>query len=473
MASIPAEETAHAAPVVASKRTWHFWASVGVLCFYIFLALPAGVYGCINLFQHLNFADFSPSSNSVLGRSNHYKNWYGWRACVEHPVYIELQASPRGEACNDGVRAVETYLLTDIGMQELSKQRLYPNVVSDVRAYYLPGYQNDSYIAGINNDTMLLMLNWLPEGAKPYVNSIEDFLQSSYFITSGRYTARVSGMPQLLQAMKDDVLENMGMIDAICIPLGLILFVVALRTSPWTIVVPLVTLPMSLILGLGLASPLHHSMKITAFAPEMMASVVVALSIDFALFLISRIAEFREEETCEDAERGSDEMEEEMPQPRSPKHVIIPKAFAQVSHNILVSGIAITAAFGGLCLIDNEFVRSCALVAAIGSATTTVVSTTLLPAVVFLLYGIIFAPLPLCVRKAWKRSVRSLSCHLQQLRKGRVDEATVPLTGLRACKAQSRCVAQHRKNDFNSPLASAAGRAALHLSPPLVLGGVV
>jgi predicted RND superfamily exporter protein len=341
-----------------------------VLVFSIVL-LPASVFGAIHLFDKLVFADFKPKEGTLIGNSHFCVNQNGWQTVNQNPLSIVVQSKERGQSLVDGFNVIPMTFLTE---QLQALQQSYNFLALGVSSYFIPGYMNTSYVGGINNDSVLFSVFWDTMEAKPYVEDIQSFLDSLLY--SDLYSMTVTGIPPLESAMKHTVLKNMGAIDAVCIPVGLCIFAVAVRTSPFTMLVPLLTLIISLAGGLGLSAPLHPTLTITAFAPEMMMSVVIALSMDFSLFLLSRVREQR----ANDAQKGVVRTHGE----------IVWLCLKSVSHNILISGFAVSLAFSGLLFINDDFVRGCAAVSAIGALFTTLTSVSFLPSIVILLFPILF-----------------------------------------------------------------------------------
>jgi predicted RND superfamily exporter protein len=344
-----------------------------IVAIFVLILLPGGVFGAIHLFNKLVFADFKPREDTLIGQSHNCVNEWGWQTVNQNPLSIVVQSKPRGQSLIDGLNVLPMLALTE---QLIGLQQQYDFLALSVSSYFIPGYMNTSYVGGINNDSVLFSVWWDTMDAKPYVGYIQDFLDNTIYSQLGMYTMTVTGIPPLESAMKHTVLKNMGMIDAICIPVGLCIFAVAVRTSPFTMLVPLLTLILSLAGGLGLSAPLHPTLTITAFAPEMMMSVVIALSMDFSLFLLSRIREQKENDARNDISRAHGAM--------------VWLCLKRVSHNILISGFAVTLAFSGLLFINDDFVRGCAAVSAIGALYTTFASVTFMPSLVVLLYPILF-----------------------------------------------------------------------------------
>ena len=365
-------ESAHSQGGTRPKRNPNI-AACAIVAFFVLILLPAGGFGAMKLFKNLVFADFKPRAFTLSWDSHNCVNQWGWETVNQNPLSIVVQSKPRGQSLIDGLRGIAMeYLTRDL----IELQGNYSYLALSLSTYFMPGYLNTTYVGGINNDSLLFSVFWDTMQAKPYVEDIQDHLDNSWIAKTGDFSLTVTGIPPLESAMKHTVLSNMGMIDAVCIPLGLIIFAIAVRTSPFTMLVPLFTLIISLVGGLGLSAPLHPTLIITAFAPEMMMSVVIALSMDFSMFLLSRIREQREI----DAKAGYSR----------PKGEMVWLCLKRVSHNIVISGFAVTLAFGGLLFIDDDFVRGCAAVSAIGALFTTITSVTFMPSVVVLMYSILF-----------------------------------------------------------------------------------
>ena len=214
-----------------------------IVAFFVLVVLPGCVFGAIHLFSKLVFADFKPRENTLIGQSHDCVKMWGRQTINQNPLSIVVQSNPRGTSLIEGQNAVAMWSLTR-QLEEL--QNNFRQLALNVSSYFMPVYMNTSYVGGVNNDSLLFSVFWETMAAKPYVADIQAFLDKTLYAQLGEVTMTVTGVPPLESAMQDTVLSNMGTIDAICIPTGLCIFAMAVRTSPFTMVVPLLTLIISL-----------------------------------------------------------------------------------------------------------------------------------------------------------------------------------------------------------------------------------
>ena len=363
-----------------------------MLCITCFAAtVPIGVIHAIDFFDHVDVAEFKSPPESNLHWSNREAVVEWNRGAVVHaPQYILVRSVPRCASLLDDANRTSDMLQLTGAVSAAMSQPDVAYVIPTWRGYFAGGYRSWALMGGCRNDTTVFVLN-VVAGSDQIIPRVNDFLTQYAAAVPGfnqSYTVQSSGIQQLSLDTAPAVKRNMITIDAISVPLGLVLFAFATRSSPALILVPVLSIASVAGLSLGAASIIHRYMSVTVFSAELMACIVIALSIDFALFLICRIRQIRSARTGRRASNSGDGYDAEDP-PRCACCVVGRRtflaivdthdAYLTVLHNISISGTAITACFFCLAFLPFPFVRSIAIVCALGSFFSLVAGLTLIP----------------------------------------------------------------------------------------------
>eukprot|EP00669_Euglena_mutabilis_P007238 TRINITY_DN2590_c0_g1_i1.p1 TRINITY_DN2590_c0_g1~~TRINITY_DN2590_c0_g1_i1.p1 ORF type:complete len:686 (-),score=177.15 TRINITY_DN2590_c0_g1_i1:213-2051(-) len=179
------------------------------------------------------------------------------------------------------------------------------------------------------------------------------------------------------------------------------------------LVLPLLTIPASAVITFGLTYWLAKLISIAAFVAAVVMSIVVALCIDYALFLCSRYNEALRAGLSNSA--------------------AVWQALFRSGENILVSGSTIAVSLLGLAVFPVTDIRSQGLGAALGVVVTVAVNMTVIPAML-LCFGRFFGRKPSTQQQdnwltRWMKGVQGSNA---------LDSAAAPPSALeRAAKARS------------------------------------
>ncbi|KAA6391117.1 MAG: putative mmpl domain protein [Streblomastix strix] len=100
------------------------------------------------------------------------------------------------------------------------------------------------------------------------------------------------GMSQISKDTKENIISDLMIMDVICIPLAFVVLMIMLKSVRLIIITAFVTIT-AIALSFLIALPIsQYLMQVPTFAPSIMMSICLALSIDYSLFLLSR---FRDE----------------------------------------------------------------------------------------------------------------------------------------------------------------------------------
>jgi uncharacterized membrane protein YdfJ with MMPL/SSD domain len=202
---------------------------------------------------------------------------------------------------------------------------------------------------------------------RDYVEKIADYahflspelpkLVAGHF-PAGDVTARLTGEPVLDQDVQDCIESDMLLCDGIAFPVALLIFCATLK-SIRLLVVPLATITTALLSSFLIMYPIAMVRDVISFAPSLMLSTTIAMSIDYSLFMLSR---FREEVFI-----------------NVPPEIAIATMVASSGHTVLVSGMTLSLCFAGLLLFPMELLSSLGLSCSIAVAVAVVVNLTLTP----------------------------------------------------------------------------------------------
>ncbi|KAH7826341.1 putative MmpL efflux pump [Monocercomonoides exilis] len=268
-------------------------------------------------------------------------------------------------------------------------------------SYFLTDNQQlkDNLLAENKNGSML-MIELATDGQQRYddFHTIEKMLTERVKgdCTDEEREDLVFGMMGQLALELDSrkrVVEEMGKMEYFCIPIALVILVIMFRSFRM-LLVPILTTGTGTMTSFLIMYPLaKYCFMLVTFAPTLMLSMCLAMSIDYALFFITR---FREE-----LSKG--------------------KSVARATHEmqrysgriILLSGVILTIAFCGDMFLRNEMLFTLGLGLAVAIMTNMLVNYTMIPSLIlafpsffsdfnYLGAGHCMSLVLCCRHKAWK-----------------------------------------------------------------------
>eukprot|EP00048_Salpingoeca_helianthica_P017415 m.237109 g.237109 ORF g.237109 m.237109 type:complete len:844 (-) comp20941_c0_seq1:46-2577(-) len=291
------------------------------------------------------------SNTSVLGFSSALESQYGNYYCRCFTPLSFLSASS----------------LTELGLSAVAQQFITPSLTST-----------------------FIMIQWLGCGCDDaeygqFLQNIVTPLAGQYF-PNGNTTVSVTGESILDKAVEDGVESDMLLCDGISFPLALLIFCLTLQ-SLRLLIIPVLNITISLLTSFLIMYPIAQHKNVVSFAPSLMLSTTIAMSIDYSLFLLSR---FREEVRLRRSQQDAIEL-----------------MIRSSGHTVLVSGLTLALCFAGLLLFPMELLSSLGLGCSIAVGVAVTVNLTLTPALLNIFpnfFRNIIKPfrLPKCLRR--KRS---------------------------------------------------------------------
>jgi len=178
--------------------------------------------------------------------------------------------------------------------------------------------------------------------------------------TSDEYDPYLTGFYIMYVDMKAAAEEDLTRMDVIVLPIALLVLALVLRSFK-LMIIPLASMGFSIFISFLIMYPVAIGWEVYSFVPSVMMSLVIALSIDYSLFLLAR---FREEIT-----KGKSVSEA----------VLIMSKNA--GHTITVSGLILVVCYLGLIFFPLELLATIGLGSAITIILTLGVNLTFTPAI--------------------------------------------------------------------------------------------
>lgn len=198
--------------------------------------------------------------------------------------------------------------------------------------------------------------------------------------------------------------RDLVLMDGVAFPIALMMLAYVLK-SVRLLIIPIINIATSIMTAFLIMYPVALNYNVVSFAPSVMMSATIAMSIDYSLFLLTR---YREE-----LQRG-----------RSNDESILFTLWS-AGHTITVSGTTLALCFFGLMFFPVSILRTPGLGTGIAIIITLVVNLTLTPAILFTFDSFFMrCTEPWCRKKTSMRIPLALSEKdpLMPSKKGLVDE---------------------------------------------------
>eukprot|EP00667_Euglena_gracilis_P002753 EG_transcript_2758 len=255
--------------------------------------------------------------------------------------------------------------------------------VKSVAGYFLPPHNRLLQEQYIRNDTYtLLVVDYDGNATADCVYFIQNQVIDVLRPPAAEFQVEMTGLPVLVMDMASATIRDLERMDAVTIPLAILVLGVSLRRAS-LLVLPLLTIAVAIVVTFALFDGVKLWIPVPTFVASTVMSIVVALCIDYSLFLCSRYNEA--------LAAGAGNV------------AAVWQAVRGSGENILVSGSTIAMAFLGLAVFPVTQLRSQGLTACIGVVVTVAANLTLIPAML-LCFGGFFGPKP---HPWWQRLFRS------------------------------------------------------------------
>ena len=177
----------------------------------------------------------------------------------------------------------------------------------------------------------------------------------------GVFSADIIGFDTLISDMSTGASADLKRMDSIALPVALLVFVAVLR-SLTAAVVPVVAVGASVVLCFGAMVPVAAAIDIPSYCPAIMMSIVIAMSIDYSLFLLTRF-------------------HEELARGRTP-YAAAEHMLRHSGATILTSGAVLTVCLASLVAFPLRIIVAVGIGAAVALLATMLTALTLVPALI-------------------------------------------------------------------------------------------
>eukprot|EP00756_Hemistasia_phaeocysticola_P011157 Hpha_TRINITY_DN15094_c1_g10::TRINITY_DN15094_c1_g10_i1::g.123779::m.123779/K06994/K06994; putative drug exporter of the RND superfamily len=160
-------------------------------------------------------------------------------------------------------------------------------------------------------------------------------LQEKYHLEDCEFTQL--GAPAFINTILDASSRDLEHMDGIVLPIAVLILAWIVR-SLRLLIAPLVALGVSTAVSFGIMYMVAQSMNVFSGASALMMSILIAMSIDYGLFLLTR---YREE-----LEKGV------------ANELAVGRMIVSAGHTIVVSGLTLSMCFFGLTFLQNDFMVS-------------------------------------------------------------------------------------------------------------------
>lgn len=118
-------------------------------------------------------------------------------------------------------------------------------------------------------------------------NKIADYINSALQSEKSSFKFETTGSVVLYEDLQNLAISDLTSKDIFTFPFALLVLFFVIRS--WRLmIIPLLTLSLSILVSFTLMYPATLYWKVVAFAPPIMMSSMLALSIDYSLFLLTR-----------------------------------------------------------------------------------------------------------------------------------------------------------------------------------------
>eukprot|EP00756_Hemistasia_phaeocysticola_P011159 Hpha_TRINITY_DN15094_c1_g1::TRINITY_DN15094_c1_g1_i1::g.123724::m.123724/K06994/K06994; putative drug exporter of the RND superfamily len=168
-----------------------------------------------------------------------------------------------------------------------------------------------------------------------WLKKLVEELQDKYDLEDCEFT--LLGAPAFINTILDASTADLEHMDGIVLPIAVLILAYIVR-SLRLLIAPLIALGLSTAISFGIMYMVAVNMNVFSGASALMMSILIAMSIDYGLFLLTR---YREE-----LEKGVG------------NEVAVARMLHSAGHTIVVSGLTLSMCFFGLMFMQNDFMVS-------------------------------------------------------------------------------------------------------------------
>ncbi|GMH47169.1 hypothetical protein TrVE_jg3060 [Triparma verrucosa] len=192
-----------------------------------------------------------------------------------------------------------------------------------------------------------------------YVSDLRSYVNSNCPLT---LTCGSTGIELFQIDILEGVENDLSRMDTTILPLALLTLAVVLGSLP-IMLIPILNILITVTLSFGFMYPVTLSMQVVSFTPSVMMSLIIAMSIDYSLFLLSRV-------------------QDEISMGRT-THSSVRNMVEHAGHTIIASGSTLCVCFCGMLFFPMDMLRSVGVGATVSILVALGVNLTLTPAILY------------------------------------------------------------------------------------------
>mmetsp|Transcript_12845 Transcript_12845/g.19486 ORF Transcript_12845/g.19486 Transcript_12845/m.19486 type:complete len:989 (+) Transcript_12845:37-3003(+) len=258
---------------------------------------------------------------------------------------------------------------------EYNKDDKTDEYYASVGSYYfyesigIPTYGADQFVAEDVPSTYIGIAYASPDDKREDFNTdLEDWIDDN---EPESCRIRLTGITAFTIATREASEEDMALMDHVVLPLSLLALAYILGNLS-LMLVPVLCIITAICTGGTLMYPVAESVSVTQFTPSIMMSITIAMSIDYSLFLLSRLTE--------NLAFGAD------------LEYAIENMLEHAGHTIIASGSTLIVCFLGYALFPMDLIRTVGYGATIAILSCLMVNLSLTPALMFITGGYFLKP---------------------------------------------------------------------------------
>ena len=259
------------------------------------------VLGCVFGFQFLKNTTLElnppPGTEAKKAEIEFNKHFPG---VLDSSQYVFLLKSTKG---NDGPSVYDNDWLRNATDQIVNFSYSFPDnpsLVVDIKGRYtwpdsilkrdLVALKVAKQFVSSTNRSSVILLSTRTQGEFKFIKYMKKRIANEIDMRNGNYTIYMMGLDTIVQDMTDGIISDLKTMDAIAMPIALIVLVCVVQ-SITMLIIPIVAVVTSALVGFLIMTPISYAMTLPSFCPPLMMSINVAMSIDYCLFILTRYRE--------------------------------------------------------------------------------------------------------------------------------------------------------------------------------------
>ena len=335
---------------------------IPIILIWVIFALMLSSFYAPN-FMDATKSEYEPPKGSDTAEAVDLVNQY-FPDLSEEESHIVVIYDPTGQVISPELASFTGSLVSFV-------QASFPDELMQMTGYFIMDgteldpfkyeYVSEDLTTSIISFTFKADVSHQEEIAKKLRSAVKDNKPSNF-------KAYLTGGPALSMDTDHSIERDMALIDTIVIPLVFIVLLFLLRNWKYF---PLTLAPIVMTIGLSFALLERYiaftGATVMSFVPSVLISLVLGISVDYSLFLLSR---FREER-----KKGNNVKDS------------VTIMMARAGHTVFTSGMTLTISIAGLTLFPVAILSSVGIAISIGVFVLLAINLTFTPAILLLIGG--------------------------------------------------------------------------------------